>query len=179
MLDVAPTLPVTSAKVKRFPDQCASEFAEAVTVVHVLPVIEAKCLFVHVSEQMEGLNAYIGAAQAALKQTPEVFQAVSVDVANGIGFGVIDDIVREFGLESKVCHGLISEQRCDPDSTLLLNRCRPFPAVAALLDPLKPNLSAAFEDALNGSFSDNTTALALKHSLLTILVHVSLRSCRR
>src|ERR1035437_3520801 len=51
---------------------------EAVTVGHV-PVVEAVNFFVKVSEQVERLNADVGAFQRTLQETPEVLKPVRVD----------------------------------------------------------------------------------------------------
>ena len=42
--------------------------------------VVAENLFVKVSEQMEWLNANVGALQLALEKTPEVFESVCVNL---------------------------------------------------------------------------------------------------
>ena len=85
------------------------EFAETITVVHILPMIEAESLLVNVAEQVKRLDADIGTAQPALQQTPEVLQAVSVHIPDGVGFSVIDKVMSKFSAESKVPDGFIGE----------------------------------------------------------------------
>ena len=159
-------------KGQALPDHTASEFAEAVTVIHFLSVIEAKCLFVHVSEQVERFNADVSSAQPTLQEATEVLQSVSVDVPDGVGFSVVNNVMSEFGLQSKVGHSLIGKEM-RTRLNVLLNVADHFPAVPLLFDPLQPNLSAAFEDALNGSLAHNAAAFSLKHSFLAVFVHIA------
>lgn len=70
-----------------------SEFAEAVTVVHIVPVIEAECLLVDIAEQMERLDRNVSTAHGAFEQAPEVLQAVCVAVPVHVFFGVIHHFV--------------------------------------------------------------------------------------
>jgi len=51
--------------------------AEALAIRH-LAIVEAKSLFIKITEQMEWLNAHIGSIDAALQQTPVVLQTVRV-----------------------------------------------------------------------------------------------------
>src|SRR5579871_395312 len=68
---------------------------EPIPVVHVLPVVVAERLFVNVPEQMEGFDGDISAFEAPLQEAPEVLQPVGVNLPVNVGFGVIDDLVRE------------------------------------------------------------------------------------
>ncbi len=45
-------------------------------------MVVAEYLFNNVALQVERLNRYISSMQAALKQTPEVLNSVSVDIAS-------------------------------------------------------------------------------------------------
>ena len=84
--------------------------SEAFRIRQFAPVV-AKCLFVEVSEQVEGLHADVGAVQLAFNEAPKVFHRVGVDVAVYVLHGVVNDrmavIVRQaiIGLER------IGEQR--------------------------------------------------------------------
>ena len=51
---------------------------EAVRIVHFVPVVEPKSLFIDVPEQVERFHANVGTVQSALQQTPKVLAAVSV-----------------------------------------------------------------------------------------------------
>lgn len=57
-----------------------SEFAEAVTVIHILPIVKPECLLIDVAEQVEWLDANVRSAKTALQQTPEVFHSVGVHI---------------------------------------------------------------------------------------------------
>src|SRR5215212_10514216 len=51
---------------------------------------------------MIGLNANVSALNAALQETPEVLQAVSVDVPSRVGFGVVNNVVDVLGIQAFV-----------------------------------------------------------------------------
>src|SRR5579863_8223550 len=55
-----------------------SEFAKAVTVIHILPIIEPKSLFIDVPKQMERFHANVRSTETALQETPEVLHAVGM-----------------------------------------------------------------------------------------------------
>jgi len=59
----------------------ADRHAEAVGVVHVLPVVVAKRLFIQIPEQVERFDTDIRAGQPALEQAPVVLQPVGVDLS--------------------------------------------------------------------------------------------------
>ena len=63
-----------------------SEFAEAVTVIHIVPVVKPKSLFVDVAEQVERLDIHVGSLESAFEQTPEVFQSVRVNLTVNVPF---------------------------------------------------------------------------------------------
>ena len=56
-----------------------------------LAVVIAERLFVQITEQMERLNADIGAMQTALEQAPEILHRVRVNIAVRIFDRMIDD----------------------------------------------------------------------------------------
>src|SRR5712691_8183741 len=53
---------------------------ETLPVIH-LAVVEPEALFVQIPEQVEGFDANVRAVKATLYETPEVLQAVRVDLA--------------------------------------------------------------------------------------------------
>ena len=67
---------------------------EALRISHPT-IVEAKCLFVDVPEQMKWLNADVGAMQLPLDERPEVFHPVSANVAVRALDRVIDDLMLE------------------------------------------------------------------------------------
>jgi len=56
-------------------------------------MVESERLFIKVAEQMKRLNAHIGAAQGSLHEAPKVLNAVGMDDATDVFFGVIDNLV--------------------------------------------------------------------------------------
>ncbi len=64
-------------------------------------VVVSERLFVYIAKQVERLNADVGSTQAALQQTPEVFQTVRVNLSAHVLFGVVDDFVNVLVIESK------------------------------------------------------------------------------
>ena len=73
-------------------------------------------MLIEVAEQMERLNADIGALDPALEQTPEVFHCVGVDVSVHVFDRVINDGVLIIGVEPFVGFQFIAED-CRPAST--------------------------------------------------------------
>jgi hypothetical protein len=55
-----------------------------------LPIVIAKRLFVQIAKKMEWLDAYIGSANAALQETPEVLKGVGMHRAVHIGYSVAE-----------------------------------------------------------------------------------------
>ncbi len=64
--------------------------------VGVLAVIVPERLFIGVVLQVVGFHAHIRALQRTLEQTPEVLQAVGVNSATDVRFGVVDELVNVF-----------------------------------------------------------------------------------
>jgi hypothetical protein len=91
-------------KGQTLPNNARSEFAEAVTVIHILPIVEPKSLFIDVAEQVEGLNANVGSTETALQETPEVFHAVRVNISANVFLSVIDNVVRVLASSSSNQH---------------------------------------------------------------------------
>lgn len=77
------------------------------------PLVETEGFFIEVAEKVEGLHADIGALERSLQETPEVLQAVSVDVPLHVALGVIDDVVNVLGIEPVIGLQLVSED-CAP-----------------------------------------------------------------
>jgi hypothetical protein len=56
-------------------------------------LVEPEHLLIKVAVQVERPYAYIGTMQAALQEAPEVLHPASVDLAIGISYSMIDDLV--------------------------------------------------------------------------------------
>ena len=60
---------------------------------------------------MERLDADVGSADAALQQRPEVLQAVGVNLAVHVRYGVVDDLMRVVGFQPFVRQQRIGVER--------------------------------------------------------------------
>ncbi len=81
------------------PDDGPEHLDEA-PAVGVPPLVEPERLLVEVAEEMERLDADVGAFDVAFQERPEVFEPVGVDLAARVGFGVVDDLVRVVGRQA-------------------------------------------------------------------------------
>jgi hypothetical protein len=93
-------------------DHLAHDLLEAVRIVFVLAVVEAKGLLVKVTKEMEGFNAHIGSAQAALQEAPEVFESVGVNLPVYIRYRMVDDLMSVLGLESVIRFQVVAVKCC-------------------------------------------------------------------
>jgi len=59
-------------------DDVVSQSQESLTIAH-LPVVETEGFFIQVAEQVERLNADVGAPDCALQEAPEIFAAVRIE----------------------------------------------------------------------------------------------------
>ena len=109
-------------------DDAVHRIAEPLRVA-VLPVVEPERLFVQIPEQVERLDADVGALQPTLQERPEVFQPVRVDRAVDVGFGVVDEVVAE---SRRSCPSRTAARRCRSSSpsrrarAWCRCRCRPL-----------------------------------------------------
>lgn len=69
-------------------DDLSSRRTEPLEVRHAA-IIESIRLFVQIPEQVERLDAHVGTLDAALQQRPIILQAVRVDRAIDVVFGVV------------------------------------------------------------------------------------------
>jgi hypothetical protein len=84
---------------------------ESQTIVSQFPEVVPEYLFVQVPEEMERLNADIGAFQLALEQAPEVFEAIGVNLPVNVSFGMVNHLM----LESLFLESLIGHERIGVD----------------------------------------------------------------
>ena len=75
-----------------FSYNAVADLVEAVNIV-TAPGIVPEGLLVNISEQVEGLNANIGAFDGPFQEAPEVLNPVGVNFASDVGFGVVDNLV--------------------------------------------------------------------------------------
>jgi hypothetical protein len=57
---------------------------EALTIVHILPIVIAERLLVQIPEQMERLDANVGSLESPLDQTPKVLKPVRVNASTDV-----------------------------------------------------------------------------------------------
>jgi len=85
-------------------DDLAHSHIKAVTIgqrlpVAILPVVEAKRLFIEIAEQVEGFHADVSSVQSALQQAPEVFHRVRMDVAANVLNSMVNHLMSVIGLQ--------------------------------------------------------------------------------
>src|SRR6267142_4207480 len=112
-------------------------------------IVEAKHLFVYVTEQMERLNRNVRAFQSALEQAPEILKAVCVDLPLNVTFCMVNRLVNEV----LVIQSLIGQEGIGVDRALGRDVSTDF-RLQVMLTPrgndVRVNLSAAFQNADNG-----------------------------
>src|SRR5579859_567201 len=103
---------------------------------------------------MEWLNTNVGSTESTLKQTPEVFESVSVNLSSYVSFRMVNDFMLKVLIQS-----FIGKQFVGIDGGILSNvlmydllQLVPLPA----LHNLSANLTATFQDANNHCFVSHT-----------------------
>ena len=84
------------------PNDLSHRIAKAVRVVHWVPIVPTECLFIHIPEQMERLDAHIRSFDASLEERPEVFKPVRMDMAFRVALDMIYHVVDIFVCEVAV-----------------------------------------------------------------------------
>jgi hypothetical protein len=79
---------------KTLADDAGDGQAEAFAVGQ-LAIIEPEGLFIEVAEQVKRFDRNIGAVQTAFQKRPEIFAAISMDVAANIFDGMVNDFMLE------------------------------------------------------------------------------------
>src|SRR5208337_2439492 len=92
-------------------DYVRGNVLETKSIVGQFAEVEAEYLLVQVPEQMEGFHAHIGALDSALKETPEVFEPVSVNLPVNVLLGMVDYLM----LEILMLQSLIGKKRIGVD----------------------------------------------------------------
>jgi hypothetical protein len=132
-----------------------------------LAIVEPESLFIDVAEQVKRLYADVGAVQLPLHQTPEVFHAVSVDIAIRVFDGVIDDLMFEAILQAIVGPQFVGKDR-NACFDVFVNVLLKF-LLAPTVYNHRSDVSATFQHAhhngliLAASSGDDTRTLALVH----------------
>src|SRR2546427_10385220 len=71
-----------------FPENVADSFKESAAII-ILPIVEPEGLLVEVAEQVERLDAHVGAADRPLQEAPEVLNPLRMDVAVHVRLRVV------------------------------------------------------------------------------------------
>lgn len=140
------TLPGHFREGEPSPDRHAQNGLESTEIAAVAQVVGEHAL-IEVAEQMERLDAHVGAVQPALEQAPEVLQPVDVDLAVDVLDGVIDGLMAVGALKADVADVLVGVQ-----ARAVLNVLFDMPLDAgpfAVGDDFGANLAAALEGTGN------------------------------
>jgi hypothetical protein len=81
--------------------------SEAVRIVLVFAIVEAKDLFVNVSIEMKRFHSNVGSAQGSLQERPRVFQAIRVGAPSDISLGMIHNVMHKAITETFVSDRII------------------------------------------------------------------------
>lgn len=85
---------------------------ETKSIVGQFPEVVPEHLFVEIPEQVEWFDTDIGAFQLTLKETPEVFESVGVNLSVNVSLRMVDNLVLEsLSLESLIGHERIGVDR--------------------------------------------------------------------
>src|SRR5208283_2140042 len=92
------------------------------------PVVVAESGVVQISIKLPRHHEMVGAIDGALEQAPEVFDAIRVDVAAHVLFGVLDHLVRILIFQPKTKRASVIGKRSEPVSMFLrMNGCSVAP----------------------------------------------------
>jgi len=139
------------------------------SLVHVLPVVVAKSLFVDIAEQVKRLDADIGSVQAALQETPEVLDCVCVYIAADVFDRMIDYRVIVIVGQSFIRKQFVAENR-GTGFDVFADRFLKF-LPAALINMHRTDLPVSLYHAKDDRFVGSAGAVNLFRSL--VLVHVA------
>src|SRR5436305_15075345 len=73
-------------------------------------VVITKYLLIEVTEKMERFNGNIGAFQSALYEAPEVFQPVRMNLPVNVLFGMVNDSMSVFLVQSPIRVAIIGRE---------------------------------------------------------------------
>jgi hypothetical protein len=136
-------------------DDSRKQQLEAVEIGSVLTVVKPERLFVNVAEQVVRLDRNVGSIDTALEQAPEIFQTVSVDILPNVLDSVIHNLMGVFFTQAVIGLQRVGVQRglwfnVIADQGLKLG-------LAATVDNLCPNLSAALQNSRNDCLTFGST----------------------
>src|SRR5260370_12881235 len=124
---------------------------ETKSIVSQFPKVVPEYLLVQIPEQMERLNADVGAFELALEQAPEILQSICVNLSVNVLFGMVNHLVLEsFFPESLIGHkgvGIDCASRFDLSADISLERL-----LFAIPDYSGANLTTTFQNSHHGGF---------------------------
>ena len=105
---------------------------------------------------MKRFYTNVSAANPAFKETPELFQPVSVDIAANVFFGMVNRLVNIVLVQSVIGRKRISERlrtRFNVLANFILNRCS-----SGIGNAFQFDLAATFQDSHDNLFTYSTCA---------------------
>ena len=115
--------------------------------VSVFAVVVSENLFVDIARQMERLNSNVGSTKATLQEAPEVLQAIRVDSAVDVPFGMINNVMNKV-----VAHFVIA------DCVVCVDLCPVF-------DVLKQNVLESLASDVRDDLSAYLAKVAVQYPL--------------
>jgi len=125
-------------------------------VVFLGAIVIAEYLFVQIPEQVERFHVHVSSLEAALEQTPEVFESVGVNLSINVGLSMVYDLV----LESLVLESLIGHERIGIDGAACLDVGANLGLQVMLPasgNDVRANLATTLQNAHDSGFSLDAT----------------------
>ncbi len=97
---------------KALADDLRHDQAEAASITQFFAaVVETESLFVKVAKQMIGFDTHVGSMNPALKETPEIFEPIGVNLTVNVGHSMVDDLVGVLSRKPFVGFQLVAVKR--------------------------------------------------------------------
>ena len=98
-------------------DYVRGNVLETKSIVSQFPQVEAEHLLIQIPKEVEGFHAHVGSLDAALQETPEVFESVGVNLPVNVLLGMVDYLM----LKILMLQALIGKQRIGIDRAVCLD----------------------------------------------------------
>src|SRR6185437_7768369 len=108
---------------------------------------------------MERFHSYVGSAESALEQAPEVFHSVSVNLSIYVASRMVNNLVLVFTSESLIPHQFICKKRRTGGDMFPHDGLQSF--LAAIWYNVGANLTATFQYAHDSGFIFHVESLTL------------------
>src|SRR5258708_17897151 len=113
-------------------------------------IVVAKHLLIKVAEQMKRFDANIGALQPAFYETPEILKAISVYLPVNVLFGMVNDPMSVFLIQSPIGMAIIRRE-LGAVFDVISNKCMQS-LTLSIIKNLGSHFAAAFQDSTNNNF---------------------------